>query len=213
MKRAQSDEQKESRRKEILKAAKQALGRQDYREIRLKDLADGVGLVKGTFYRYFPTKQDLFMALYLEELDEWLAAWSDAFQGGKPEPDRLEGILVDSLEARPLLVRLIGSFPGDLEPELSDEGLKDYKRFMKRYLSRAQAALGGLSPRLGAKAPMFLISIFVLIQGSAPLAFPVSRVDRLLRGSREFAVFRLGFRGLFAPLLRAVFGAYLGEGS
>lgn len=210
MKRAQSDEQKEERRKAILNSAREALDKQDYRDIRLQDLADSMGLVKGSFYRYFPTKQDLFMTLYLEELDEWLVAWSTSFSAVKYEEKKLEKIMLDSLVVRPRLIRLIGSFPGDLEPELSDEGLKNYKRFLKLYLVRSTEALGLLATRLGVKALSFLISLFVLIQGAAPLAFPIKRVAAILKKEKEFAILRFEFREIFAPLLNAVCRAYLG---
>lgn len=210
MKRAQSTAQKEERRKAILDSAREALDTQDYRDIRLKDLADSVGLVKGSFYRYFPTKQDLFMSLYLEELDEWLSAWGASFRNANYEDQKIEKIMFESLVARPRLVRLIGSFPGDLEPELSDEGLKNYKRFLKLYLFRSTEALGTLGQKLGAKAPAFLISLFILIQGTAPMAFPIKRIAEILNEDKELAVLRFGFQELFAPLLHAVCRFYLG---
>jgi TetR/AcrR family transcriptional regulator len=208
MKRAQNDEQKGERRLSILSEAGSALDAQDYRDIRLQDLALRVGLVKGTFYRYFPTKQDLFMTLYMGELEEWLSDWSARSAGGEADPRRLEKILMDSLEGRTRLIRLIGSFPGDLEPELSDDGLRNYKRFMLGYLSRSAKALGPFQRGLGKKTLPFLISVFVLIQGAAPMCFPVARVAAMLREDEDLAVFRFEFRKLFPPLLRALIASY-----
>jgi AcrR family transcriptional regulator len=213
LKRAQSDEQKTDRKRLILSAAKEALVRQDYRDIRLQDLAEGLGLVKGTFYRYFPNKQDLFMSLYVQELEAWLDDWSGRLARGRADAEGLETVLLDSLDARPILVRLIGSFPGELEPELSEAGLRSYKRFMKEYLGRSTLALGPLLPGLGEKAIPLLISIFVLIQGAAPMCFPASRVAAMLCAEEEFAVFRFGLRELLSPLVRALFAAYFGEKS
>jgi len=228
MKRAQSDEQKARRRLTILEEARAAFDAQDYRDIRLQDLADRVGLVKGTFYRYFATKQDLFMSLYAMELEEWLAEWSakvarasggtravKAARGAKAGSPAaaLERIMIDTLAARPRLVRLIGSFPGDLEPALSEEGLKSYKRFLLDYLSRSAAALGPFGRRLGKRAVPFLVSVFVLIQGCAPLCFPASRIAAMLEREEEFAPFRFEFPRLFAPLARALFAAYFAEGA
>ena len=208
MKRANSDAQKEERRLSILAKAQDALDAQDYREIRLQDLAAGIGLVKGSFYRYFPTKQDLFMTLYVRELEAWLADWGGRFADGAADPGRLETALMDSLAARPRLIRLIGGFPGDLEPELSDAGLRSYKRFMREYLARSARALGTLNLKLADRAVPFLVSLFVLVQGSAPLCYPVARVAGILREEADFAIFRFDFRQLMAPLLRAVFAAY-----
>lgn len=209
MKRAHNQEQKDQRRRDILDKARHALSTRDYQDIRLADLASDMGLVKGTFYRYFATRHDLFMAVYREELEAWLADWSGT--GANTGPDSgtgtgspLPGLWVDTLVARPLLVRLIGSFPGGVEPELSPEGLRDFKFFMKDYLGRSAMALAVQVPKLAGQAVPLLIDLFILVQGTAGLAFPPARVAELLDQEADLAVFRLDLRSLLAPLLLAV---------
>jgi AcrR family transcriptional regulator len=198
------------RREAILAAAREALEGGDYRDIRLDDLAGSLGLVKGSLYRYFPTKQDLFMALYLAELEAWLADWGARYAACEGGGEALAEAMLGSLEARPLLVRLIGCFPGDLEPELSDDGLLSYKRHMLGYLRRASEALGGLRALMGDRAGIFLVSVFSLIQGAAPICYPVSRVAALLTSDPAFGPFRIGLRELLGPLLRAAIREYAG---
>jgi AcrR family transcriptional regulator len=52
----------ERRREEILDVATRAFSRQGFAGTDLQDVADSLGLGKGTVYRYFPTKEDLFLA-------------------------------------------------------------------------------------------------------------------------------------------------------
>jgi AcrR family transcriptional regulator len=52
----------ERRREEILGAATRIFARDGYDKTDLQVLADTMGVGKGTLYRYFPTKRDLFLA-------------------------------------------------------------------------------------------------------------------------------------------------------
>jgi AcrR family transcriptional regulator len=51
-----------SRREEILQAAARLFARHGYAATDTQLLADELGVGKGTLYRYFPSKQDLFLA-------------------------------------------------------------------------------------------------------------------------------------------------------
>src|SRR4051794_40675283 len=50
------------RREEILEAAVRLFAEHGYPETDMQVLADTLGVGKGTLYRYFPSKQDLFLA-------------------------------------------------------------------------------------------------------------------------------------------------------
>jgi AcrR family transcriptional regulator len=50
------------RREEILAAATDAFARDGFADADLQIVADSLGIGKGTIYRYFPTKRDLFLA-------------------------------------------------------------------------------------------------------------------------------------------------------
>src|SRR5690348_12665409 len=52
----------ERRREQILDAATAVFARAGYPNTDVQEIADRLGLSKGTVYRYFPSKQDLFFA-------------------------------------------------------------------------------------------------------------------------------------------------------
>ena len=52
----------DSRREEILEAATDLFAEFGYSDAVTQDLADNLGVGKGTLYRYFPSKRDLFLA-------------------------------------------------------------------------------------------------------------------------------------------------------
>src|SRR6266571_502765 len=51
-----------SRQEEILEAAARLFAEHGYADTDTQLLADELGVGKGTLYRYFPSKQDLFLA-------------------------------------------------------------------------------------------------------------------------------------------------------
>src|SRR5208337_839581 len=121
MKRASTKEKKLERREAIIERARTWITDLSFEEIRLADLAGELGLVKGTLYLYFPTKQDLFASVLMEEMEAW---WASVSAG----PSRAPGKdLAGSLASRGLLVRLLASLHMSIEPGLTPEGLRSLK--------------------------------------------------------------------------------------
>lgn len=53
-------------REKILRAAEGIFARRDYHEVQMDDVVEASGVGKGTLYRYFPSKQDLFLAVMFD---------------------------------------------------------------------------------------------------------------------------------------------------
>src|SRR2546426_11350007 len=53
-------------RDRILRAAEGIFARRDYHEVQMDDVVEACGVGKGTLYRYFPSKQDLFLAVMFD---------------------------------------------------------------------------------------------------------------------------------------------------
>lgn len=71
----------ERRRADILDAAAKLFAEKGYAHADTQDLADGLELSKGTIFRYFPTKRELFIAAIgraMEKLGQCVDAAADA---------------------------------------------------------------------------------------------------------------------------------------
>lgn len=88
--RQKSDE----KRDEILAAAEQEFARREFHQVLMDDVAARAGVGKGTLYRYFPTKEELFLAMVLRGLDESHGEFLRAFDD---ETTSLEAILETSV--------------------------------------------------------------------------------------------------------------------
>ena len=80
-KRARSLEEKSFRRQQILDAASALFAEVGYEGFSVALLASKAGIVKGTLYLYFKTREEVFLALY----DQSLNRWSEKFIQQLPE--------------------------------------------------------------------------------------------------------------------------------
>lgn len=70
-KRARSDEEKALRRSHILHAAESIFADVGYESFSMAKLSKEAGVVKGTLYLYFDTREEVFLVMYNRSLKRW----------------------------------------------------------------------------------------------------------------------------------------------
>ena len=73
--RARSEGAIASRRSQILNAARKCFARAGFERTTLNGIAREAGMAKANIYRYFTTREEIFLTLFLEEM----RAWADDF--------------------------------------------------------------------------------------------------------------------------------------
>src|SRR5512146_560188 len=107
--RAMTDEQKLARRTDILRVALHRFSLTPYRQLSMADTADEAGVAKGTLYLYFRSKEEMFLAIYTDQLGAWYEELDQALTEARGEAS-IAGfvqLIGDSLARRPQLLRLI----------------------------------------------------------------------------------------------------------
>jgi AcrR family transcriptional regulator len=94
-----------AKREEILAAAVAEFAHRDFHEVLMDDVAARAGVGKGTLYRYFPTKEELFVAAVLRELSESHTEHLSTLDEAAPLRDVLERTVS----------RMVGYFQGKEE--------------------------------------------------------------------------------------------------
>jgi len=88
----------ESKQEEILAAASKVFAARQYHEVLCDEIAAEAGIGKGTIYRYFRTKEDLYFATILHGYEAINESLATAISGESTPGRRLERIAREILE-------------------------------------------------------------------------------------------------------------------
>ncbi|NKQ36346.1 MAG: TetR/AcrR family transcriptional regulator [Chloroflexi bacterium] len=209
MRRAIREEQKEERRQAIVDMAWQLFQERPYPEVNILDVAQGVGLAKGTVYLYFPTKEELFLAVQVQQF----TAWFDDIDGrlqNLPENSSEEVVqaITDSLAARPSLTRLFAILHVILEQNIGYDTAVQFKRML---LDRIGVTGSLIESRLtfleAGQGVQFLLRTYALVIGLQHMADPAPVVREALIREPELAIFSVNFSSeLFTTLVTLLKG-------
>jgi AcrR family transcriptional regulator len=140
--RAIQAEDKHERHMAILDAAERLLARSPDRVANVAEVADEAGLAKGTVYLYFPSKEELLLAVHERNVDAFFRALIARLES--PEPAAVHDILalthrhiVDVPLFLPLAARCFALMAQSIPPEAATA-------FMQRMAARLERAGAGL---------------------------------------------------------------------
>ncbi len=81
----------------ILEAASRVFAGRPFHEVLIDDIAASAGIGKGTIYRYFETKNELYFATILYGIDSLVAVIEKALPPEASAPERLERVATEIL--------------------------------------------------------------------------------------------------------------------
>lgn len=168
--RARSDEQIEYRINEILEATAKLYKENRFEEITFVMIAKEAGFTRSNLYRYFKTKEDIFLKLLAKDIN----AWRKYLQENMPEktlsPDEFAALWVQLMLAQPRLLQLFAILYTILEKNATLEALTDFKGSIHAELQTAVEMMVAYYPALTPeKAGEFLQASLSLSIGMYPL--------------------------------------------
>lgn len=194
MKRAGTEEQKNLRREQILEYAAQLLGEKPFHALTLAEVAAGLGLVKGTLYRYFPTKEHLVLEVLEGELEKWMVQLdADLSSLQDRSLPTLAQHLARSLGGRPLLVSLFSIVHVVLEDALDQDRLLNFKLKILSIFQQAAQVLEHRYALLQNRGQGAVMVFYQLAIGVGHVAYRGPRGENILKDPR-LGVFRVNFQ-------------------
>jgi AcrR family transcriptional regulator len=146
--RARQPEQKEERRQEILNAAAKLFESGDYNSVSFNAIAREAGQAKANLYRYFDSKENIFMELFYLDL----VAWGEDIKvklGTKPLPiEEIADVLTKSILNHQRLAVLMGILGTVLEKNISYEVALDFKLRVHEYTFQLLQNMSVVLPQL-----------------------------------------------------------------
>src|SRR5689334_5409477 len=109
MRRARKEEDKELRRRAILDAARTLFAERGVVGFAMGEVAERAGLSRATLYLYWPTREELLLAVLEELLWQWLDELDGRLDDARAPASaaRLADMVCDSLASYPPLGRLL----------------------------------------------------------------------------------------------------------
>jgi AcrR family transcriptional regulator len=205
--RARSPQDKAARRQAVLDEAWRLFQRKPWSELTMVQVARGVRLSKAALYRYFDTKETLFLAVAEAQLQGWLLELGRRLDAVRrpSSAEALAELLCASLLRRPAMARLLALLHVELEHNLVPAEALRFKRALHALLTafglQLARAAGLPSAEAGLPAALYL---HALVIGLWQMSDPPPQVARLLRGSGLKAL-----RVDFQPALQAGAAALL----
>lgn len=203
--RARREEDKQQRQDDILAAALRLFDQRPYSAIRMDDIAREASLAKGTLYLYFASKEDVFLALQMQEITDWMQEATARFGmfDGVMEVERFAEIYTETIVQRPRLCKLLSLLHVVLEQNASATSIACFKHDLKQKFMIVGPAL---SMRLGlpaADGPRLLLQLYALLIGLWQVAEPAAAVRQVLEADAGLAMFRLDFAQEFKTSVAA----------
>jgi len=163
--RAVTDAQKQFRRQEILDGARTYFEDVGYEGFSLNQLANRLGVVKGTLYLYFPTKEAIVLALYGRAVEGWCELVKRELKAPLAGNDFIT-LFYQSAMADPILVPILTRLEHVIEHNVSVDLLVESKRqFMACLEGITQQAASALGLPLDTTRE-FILSLGVLLSGA-----------------------------------------------
>lgn len=140
-------------------------------DISLNAIARESGLAKSNIYRYFSSREEIFLALLLQDIEGW-ATRADALIDALPQhphPEDIAHAMTTGMIDDPRMVRLLGQLVSVLEQNASVDAIVDFKLRVRDLVAVQAATLTRKLPWLSLNDAIQLTYLQVaLLQGMWP---------------------------------------------
>lgn len=194
--RARQPEQIAQRRKSILESTLALFEDVGFDCTKLADIGRRAGVSKASVYRYFESKEAIFLELLAAESEAWVRDVEGelASLAGAGTVESVARIMADSLDRRPRLANLSAKLASVLEKNLSVDAIREFKRAYMALMFRLVNALHAALPALSLEAAQrFLSTVVVFSSGLYPATHPAPAAAEVL-AEPEFEPFRANYR-------------------
>ena len=182
--RARTPDQQEERRQEILAAAATLFRELTYEEVGLNAIAREAGFTKSNIYRYFTSREEIFLSLFLVDFSEWANEFIEVlktFSVDTPAEELAEA-WVEVLIKHERMLDLTPLLSVALERNTSESVLFHFKVKTHQLLARLVDGLTVPLPMMSAEQGSALFTrVHGLVAGLWPFAKPNETMEAVLR--------------------------------
>ena len=211
IKRAIGNKQKELKRRIILDSALRLFEESEGALATVESIAKRANIAKGTIYLYFKTREEIYMALLEDFINQWISLIETM---GEIKDQSIKGILAvicRFIEEKPAFMKLASIFNGILEKNIDFETAYACKLSLRERVLSASRTLSGLYPGITQeKAAKMILRSFALGIGLWQIAEPTPILKQVL-AKEELRVLRIDFMSELKDTLQIIWEGSLKE--
>jgi AcrR family transcriptional regulator len=182
--RARQPKQIEERREAILHAALVLFQKKGLENVTLADIAHRVGMVKSNIYRYFNSREHIYLRVLQRQAAEWEKRVIPGLEAlkGKGTATKVAEVITEAFIRSEEYSTLITVINPVLEETLAPNLVMDFRSaFFERRKRLAQALASALPSTTAETLFPLTLHIFTHVAGLWPLCHPSPHSEKLLR--------------------------------
>ena len=186
-----SQEESAARRDEIIDSCAELYKTQNYHDITMAQVAEGISFGRANIYNYFSCKDEIMLALLQREHERW-ADDLDTLAGKAPKltDGRLADGLARSLAARKQMLKLLAMNLYDMEQSSSLDALVQLKVAYGRVVNSLYNLIAAAKPDWDeVRIKRFIFGFMPFLHGVYPYCF---HTDKQTKAMREVGVAKPG---------------------
>lgn len=211
--RAIAHEDKEERRQQILDAVEALYLKHPDRMPSVEEVAARAGLAKGTVYLYFPSKEEMLLALHERQGQAFFAVLLEKISGkGRVDFDTVFALARDHMIRVPGYIALTSRCFAMMEREIALEPVVAFKARVAQLLEQAGAQLErhfDLGPGVGLR---LLMHSYALIVGFWQVVQPNERFGKAM-DRPELRALKFDYEREIEVALRALWSGTMAKGA
>lgn len=200
--RARTESDKALREQQILDAAESLFLAHRFHGLTLADVARETGLTKAALYRYFRSKELLFIAVYRRAMAGWVEDVEAIGPDGFPEQ------FVDEILAHPVFCGLTAILHIALETGLSEEEALEFKLFLLAQMRRIADVIRKATNREEVACLQYLMQCQQALIGCWHMSHPPEPARKAMQ-IEPLTVFQLEFSDILRHHLSVLTKAFM----
>ncbi len=118
---------RDENKRDIKKVTKTLILKEGYAHVNISEISKGTNIKRGAIYNYYQKKEDIYLDLLNDEINIYLDELINIHIENKTNKEFID-MIVDNLEASPIILILLPIMLPIIEPEASLEGLTNFKK-------------------------------------------------------------------------------------
>ena len=203
-----SEERMNARKEEIVQACAALYETMSFKDITIKEIGAATSFTRTSIYNYFHTKEEIFLALFQQEYEKWIADLDELTTKYEAlTDDELARELARSLEKRILLLKLLSMNLYDMEENSRMERLAEFKEAYGNSVRAVSRLLEKFRPQMTpTDRQEFLYSFFPFMYGVYPYTVVTDKQKAAMKKARTDFVYLSVYEMIYTGTKRLLAG-------